>query len=231
MKTGGAALRAVDGREFGQASGPKQLVRLRARLGAHATPAARPAHRQLRVSVLPCYGYPAIAAFSVTEVIQMRGTLRSQSDRSTSRGQRPHGALQLAARARQGRHFMLRIEDTDTERSTRESEASILEDLRWLGLEWDEGPDVGGPHGPYRQSERLHLYASYAERADCRRTRLLLLLLAEKLEDDRKADLAAGRPPKYHGTCRDIPAETARRRMEAGENAGRPLPRSRLRPM
>ena len=58
--------------------------------------------------------------------------------------------------------FILRIEDTDAERSTRESEASILEDLRWLGLDWDEGPDIGGPHGPYRQSERLHLYASYA---------------------------------------------------------------------
>jgi glutamyl/glutaminyl-tRNA synthetase len=58
--------------------------------------------------------------------------------------------------------FILRIEDTDAERSTRESEASILEDLRWMGLDWDEGPDVDGQHGPYRQSERLHLYASYA---------------------------------------------------------------------
>ena len=55
--------------------------------------------------------------------------------------------------------LVLRIEDTDAERSTRESEPGILEDLRWLGLHWDEGPDVGGPHGPYRQSERLHLYA------------------------------------------------------------------------
>src|SRR6266542_1179837 len=52
--------------------------------------------------------------------------------------------------------FILRIEDTDAERSTRESEHSILEDLRWLGLDWDEGPDVGGLHGPYRQSARLH---------------------------------------------------------------------------
>src|SRR5215217_5685479 len=61
-----------------------------------------------------------------------------------------------------GGAFILRIEDTDAERSTRSSEASILEDLRWLGLNWDEGPDIGGPHGPYRQSERLHLFASYA---------------------------------------------------------------------
>ena len=67
----------------------------------------------------------------------------------------------LLARGHDGT-FILRIEDTDVERSTKESEASILEDLRWLGLEWDEGPDIGGGHGPYRQSERLHLYTSYA---------------------------------------------------------------------
>jgi len=59
--------------------------------------------------------------------------------------------------------FVLRIEDTDAERSTRESEASILADLRWLGLDWDEGPDTGGPHGPYRQSERLDVYQSVAQ--------------------------------------------------------------------
>ena len=62
-----------------------------------------------------------------------------------------------------GGTFVLRIEDTDVERSTRDSEAAIGADLRWLGLDWDEGPDVGGPHGPYRQSERLHLYQSYAQ--------------------------------------------------------------------
>ena len=58
--------------------------------------------------------------------------------------------------------FILRIEDTDRERSTRESEAGIIEDLLWLGLSWDEGPDVGGPRGPYRQSERLALYREHA---------------------------------------------------------------------
>ena len=57
-----------------------------------------------------------------------------------------------------GGTFVLRIEDTDVERSTRESEESMIDDLRWLGLDWDEGPDVGGAHGPYRDSERLHLY-------------------------------------------------------------------------
>src|SRR5256885_13681763 len=59
--------------------------------------------------------------------------------------------------------FILRIEDTDMQRSTRESEDAIARDLRWLGLDWDEGPDAGGVHGPYRQSERLHLYRSYAK--------------------------------------------------------------------
>src|SRR5205814_7542251 len=61
-----------------------------------------------------------------------------------------------------GGTFVLRIEDTDVQRSTRQSEASMIDDLRWLGLDWDEGPDIGGAHGPYRDSERLHLYQSYA---------------------------------------------------------------------
>src|ERR1041384_3738948 len=75
----------------------------------------------------------------------------------------------LLARGRGGT-FILRIEDTDAERSTRESEAGILEDLRWLGLDWDEGPDVGGQYGPYRQSERQQWYQRYASEllaSDC----------------------------------------------------------------
>src|SRR5690554_2861510 len=63
-----------------------------------------------------------------------------------------------------GGQFILRIEDTDQMRSTPESERMILDTLRWLGLDWDEGPDVGGPHGPYRQSERMELYREHAMR-------------------------------------------------------------------
>jgi glutamyl-tRNA synthetase len=63
-----------------------------------------------------------------------------------------------------GGTFILRIEDTDRERSTEESIQIVLESMRWLGLEWDEGPDLGGPHGPYVQSQRLHIYAAYADR-------------------------------------------------------------------
>jgi glutamyl-tRNA synthetase/nondiscriminating glutamyl-tRNA synthetase len=113
--------------------------------------------------------------------------------------------------------FILRIEDTDAERSTRESEAGILEDLRWLGLDWDEGPDVGGVHGPYRQSERLHLYASYANELLTGGHAYYCFCSPAKLEDDRKGDLAAGRPPKYHGTCRSLTPEAVRVRMDAGE--------------
>ena len=114
--------------------------------------------------------------------------------------------------------FVLRIEDTDAERSTRESELSILEDLRWLGLDWDEGPDVGGPHGPYRQSERLHLYASYANELLASDHAYYCFCSPDKLDADRQADLAAGHPPKYHGTCRDISGEEAQARMDAGEH-------------
>ena len=122
----------------------------------------------------------------------------------------------LLARGHDGT-FILRIEDTDAERSTKESEDSILEDLRWLGLDWDEGPDVGGSGGPYRQSERLHLYNSYANELLAGGHAYYCFCSPQKLDEDRKSDLASGRPPKYHGTCRDVPPEDARRRLDSGE--------------
>ncbi|HEY7499382.1 MAG TPA: glutamate--tRNA ligase [Vicinamibacterales bacterium] len=121
--------------------------------------------------------------------------------------------------------FLLRIEDTDIERSTRESETGILEDLRWLGLEWDEGPDVGGPHGPYRQSERLHLYASYANELLAADHSYYCFCSPAKLDADRQEDLAAGRPPRYHGTCRAIARADAQARIEGGD---RPVVRFRV---
>jgi nondiscriminating glutamyl-tRNA synthetase len=121
--------------------------------------------------------------------------------------------------------FILRIEDTDSERSTRESEVSILEDLRWLGLDWDEGPDVGGPHGPYRQSERLHLYASYANELIASDHAYYCFCSPQMLDAERRAMLAAGRPPKYSGTCRGLSKEESERRVEAGE---RPVIRFRV---
>jgi nondiscriminating glutamyl-tRNA synthetase len=124
----------------------------------------------------------------------------------------------LLARGNDGT-LILRIEDTDAERSTKESEDGILQDLRWLGLEWDEGPDVGGASGPYRQSERLHLYTSYANELLSGGHAYYCFCPAQKLEDERRKDLAAGRPPKYRGTCRGLAPEEARRRLEAGERA------------
>jgi nondiscriminating glutamyl-tRNA synthetase len=124
----------------------------------------------------------------------------------------------LLARGHDGT-FILRIEDTDAERSTKASEESILEDLRWLGLEWDEGPDAGGAGGPYRQSERLHLYTSYANELLAGGHAYHCFCAPQKLEADRRAMLAAGRPPRYAGTCRAVSPEEARRRIDAGERA------------
>jgi len=118
-----------------------------------------------------------------------------------------------------GGTFVLRIEDTDVERSTGASERGILEDLRWLGLQWDEGPDVGGSHGPYRQSERLDLYRSYASELIERGHAYSCFCSAERLEADRQAALESGRPPRYLGRCRSLPVAGARERVAAGEPA------------
>jgi glutamyl-tRNA synthetase/nondiscriminating glutamyl-tRNA synthetase len=119
----------------------------------------------------------------------------------------------------QGGTFILRIEDTDVERSTSESEAAILEDLQWLGLSWDEGPDVGGPRGPYRQSERLDLYRSFANELVANGHAYYCFCSADELEADRRAALAAGLPPKYAGRCRDLSLDESRRRIQSGEAA------------
>lgn len=119
----------------------------------------------------------------------------------------------------QGGTLILRIEDTDAERSTAESEAGILEDLTWLGLDWDEGPAVGGSHGPYRQSERLDLYRSYAAELIDSGKAYYCFCRQEQLEQDRRAALEAGRPPKYVGRCRARTLADARNRIRNGEGA------------
>ena len=119
----------------------------------------------------------------------------------------------------QGGTFILRIEDTDAERSTAVSEASILEDLRWLGLDWDEGPDAGGPHGPYRQSERLTLYLSYAQDLLSRGLAYHCFCSPGQLEQERQAAFAANQPPKYSGRCRALTADEVAHRLADGEAA------------
>jgi nondiscriminating glutamyl-tRNA synthetase len=116
-----------------------------------------------------------------------------------------------------GGTFVVRIEDTDAERSTRESEKTIEQDLRWLGLNWDEGPEKGGPSGPYRQSERLHLYQSYAQELLAGGSAYYCFCSTEQLEADRNAAVAEGRPALYSGRCRALTAEQAQSRMAGGE--------------
>ncbi|MCU1384253.1 MAG: gltX1 2 [Acidobacteria bacterium] len=116
-----------------------------------------------------------------------------------------------------GASFILRIEDTDAERSTKESEAAIVRDLRWLGLDWDEGPDIGGAHGPYRQSERLHLYGSYAAELLTAEAAYYCFCSTTQLDADRQDALANGRPARYAGTCRRLSREQAAARLAGGE--------------
>ena len=127
-------------------------------------------------------------------------------------------ALFNYALARQsGGQFVLRIEDTDRQRSTRESEAMIFDALRWLGLEWDEGPDVGGPHGPYRQSERSETYTEHAEMLVASGHAYPCFCTRERLEELRAEQKAAKGRFGYDGLCRSVAPDEAARRRAAGE--------------
>ena len=97
--------------------------------------------------------------------------------------------------------FVLRIEDTDRARSTPASERAILDALKWLGVGWAEGPDVGGPFGPYRQSERLDTYATYARQLLASGHAFYCFCTPERLDDMRAEQRAAGRPAAYDGRC------------------------------
>jgi glutamyl-tRNA synthetase len=121
------------------------------------------------------------------------------------------------ARKRRGT-FILRIEDTDQERYTAGSEAAIFEALRWLGLTWDEGPDVGGPHGPYRQSERLELYRAQADVLRTTGKAYRCFCTRERLDEVRRQQVAEKRDVLgYDGHCRAITPDESDRRAAAGE--------------
>lgn len=100
--------------------------------------------------------------------------------------------------------FILRIEDTDQKRSSLDSERAILSSLKWLGLQWDEGPDVGGPHGPYRQSERLDIYKKYVDQLVESGHAYWCTCSAERLAEVRKRQLALKQPTGYDGHCREL---------------------------
>lgn len=122
----------------------------------------------------------------------------------------------LAFARQHGGQFILRIEDTDQTRSTDESEKKILDSLRWLGLEWDEGPDVGGPHGPYRQSERKDNYAKYAMQLVDEGKAFLCYRTGEELDELRTARRAAGGHTALKQSDLALPDEEVAKRKAAG---------------
>lgn len=106
-----------------------------------------------------------------------------------------------------GGTFVFRIEDTDAARDSEESYEQLLDSLKWLGFTWDEGPEVGGPHAPYRQSQRMDVYADVAKRLHEAGHAYECFCTAEELEARREAARAAGKPSGYDGKCRDLGAE------------------------
>src|SRR6059058_5203887 len=109
--------------------------------------------------------------------------------------------------------MVLRIEDTDIERSEARFETQLIDDLKWLGVDWDEGPDVGGSYGPYRQSDRLNIYREHAERLLSEQKAYLCFCAEDELQRERERAAAEHRQPIYSGKCRAIdPAEAQRRR-------------------
>lgn len=116
-----------------------------------------------------------------------------------------------------GGEFLLRIEDTDLDRSQAKHEVQLMEDLRWLGLDWDEGPGVEGPHAPYRQSERLGIYREHTERLLREGKAYRCFCTSEELEVERAKAAAEHRPQVYSGRCRGIGKEESAERAALGE--------------
>ncbi len=132
----------------------------------------------------------------------------------------------LYARREQGT-FLLRIENTDAERSKQAYEQALMEDLRWLGLDWQEGPDAGGSQGPYHQSARSDIYARYYASMEAEGACYPCFCSETHLKLARKAQRAAGQPPKYPGTCANLSAEEVRKKLAEG---GKPTLRFRVTP-
>lgn len=124
-----------------------------------------------------------------------------------------------------GGTLVFRIEDTDAARDSEESYQQLLDAMRWLGLDWDEGPEVGGPHAPYRQSQRMDLYKDVAAKLLDAGHAYRCYCTTEELDARREAARAAGKPSGYDGTCRELTAE----QKEAYEREGRePIVRFRM---
>lgn len=116
-----------------------------------------------------------------------------------------------------GGSFILRIEDTDQKRYQADAEQDFMEALEWLGLTWDEGPEKGGPDGPYRQSKRKEIYQNHARQLIEEGRAYYCFCSPERLEKVRQEQLAANQNPRYDGTCRALEPAEAQKRVEAGE--------------
>lgn len=124
--------------------------------------------------------------------------------------------INYAFARQQGGQFILRVEDTDRARSSEASERAILEALRWLGLSWDEGPDVGGPYGPYRQSERTAIYREHAELLLERGFAFRCFCTPERLEGMRLEQRQLGKPAAYDGRCLRLTPDEVAASLAAG---------------
>lgn len=124
----------------------------------------------------------------------------------------------LFAKSQQGK-FILRIEDTDIERSKPEYEKDIIESLKWLGIEWDEGPDINGPFAPYRQSEKKEIYAKYLEKLLAENKAYYCFCSEEELEAQRQYQLSISETPHYDGKCADLSKEEVKKRLAEGKSS------------
>ena len=118
-----------------------------------------------------------------------------------------------------GGQFILRIEDTDTQRTVPGSEQEIIDGLRWLGLDYDEGPDIGGPHAPYRQTDRRDIYQAHAKILIDKGYAFPCFCTSERLEMVRKEQMKRKENPHYDGTCRIIDPDEAALRVANGEKS------------
>jgi nondiscriminating glutamyl-tRNA synthetase len=122
----------------------------------------------------------------------------------------------LFAKSQNGK-FVLRIEDTDKERSKKEYEENILEELKWLGLDWDEGPEADGKYGPYRQSEKTVVYADYLKKLLDQNKAYYCFCSEADLEAQRQYQMSIGEAPHYNGKCANLKKEEVQKLLEAGK--------------
>lgn len=118
-----------------------------------------------------------------------------------------------------GGKFVLRIEDTDKERSKKEYEENIISGLKWLGINWDEGPDIGGEYGPYRQSERLDIYEKYLKKLLDEGHAFYCFCSIEELEKNKQAMMSQGLTPKYSGRCKNLSKEEIEKKIKNRDKA------------